>query len=402
LFTLNEGQSKAVEAINQLTKNHPSGGGILVINGPAGSGKSSLLKTIVGENTGMLVLAPTGRASLRVKEVAGCNSSTIHKWIYSIEENLNTGEIEFVRNSLSDLQHPNFHSLIIDEASMLDEEIWNDVYDSAMMMGLNLVLIGDEFQLPPVDNASNFSVFSNSFKCVRINLTEVMRQALDSPILRAANALRTGNYLMELSALPIVMKSEAFVACTETWKQQGVTICHKNETRHLINETVRKDCGRILSVEEGESLMVIKNNYKLNVFNGETFTVNEILNRLGGKIVKDKFKGSSAYVEFLRVNLGTTEAVIAVQQLTGQCSNIGTKALELASAQMINKNGLSKTPFLSCNFGYASTAHKYQGSEIANGIVFIEQMVRPTTLSGRRWLYVALTRFKKSVKICWY
>lgn len=402
-----QGQNSALTAIQDLKTTHPNGGGILVINGYAGTGKTTLIKAVGDQVEGqLLVLAPTGKAAIRVRDVAFCKTSTIHKWLYHTEEDKITGDISFKRADLIEIEVPNFHALIIDEASMIGEDIWNDLYDVCCLLGLNVVLIGDEFQLPPVETGTNnFSVFTTEFEVsARVNLTEVLRQSLENPIIRAATALRLGtNYTRELSLLPLIDKLNVVDESVDTWSNDGVIICHKNDTRHILNNEIRKTVGRINTLEPKEPLLVIKNNYNLHMFNGEVFGVKSIIGSVGSKMVKDKFKNASCYVNFSKIVLSTgEECIIALEQLSNKTGDVGFKTLEAAAKQVLRKANLETTPFLHVNYGYVMTCHKSQGSEWDNALVIVEQGVKPVTLAGRRWLYTALTRSKRHIKLCWY
>lgn len=402
---LTDGQSRALDAVSSIGKSHKNGGGVVVINGPAGSGKSSLLKVIAKDNPDIVVLAPTGKAATRVRALSGCKVSTIHKFLYRAEED-KFGDLVFSRKDLIDIDTPNFHSIIVDEASMVSEEIWDDLYDTCCLLELNVVLIGDSFQLPPVvgKDTAQFSVFSPEFECdIKVELDEILRQALDSPILAAANAIRLGkDYPKHLSYLPVIMKDGFIERCTQTFKDSGIILCHTNEMRHKINNAIRDELGRFSAVEEGEPVLVIKNNYDLDIFNGEIFRVEKVVAKVGSKLVKDKFKHISANIDFMLIELENGQrAVIAAQQLSNKIGEMSHKIIEKECAKLLKKSHLDETPFLHTNYGYACSVHRFQGSECDEGIVLMESTIRLQTIQGRKWTYTALTRFKKNVSICW-
>lgn len=407
-----QGQTQALEAIDRLGKTHPKGGGVLVINGYAGTGKTTLIKAVADQVGDILVLAPTGKAALRVRDVAFCRTSTIHRWLYTPDEDEDSGEVFFRQKGLLEIDHPGFHSLIIDEASMVNKQLWDDVLNCTTSLGINIILVGDEFQLPPVETqGDNFSVFGPDFVySERINLTEVLRQTLENPIIRAATALRTGlNYTKELSSLQMVDRAKILEASVDTWSSDGVIICHKNETRHTINDSVRKNLGRILGIEAKEPILVVKNNYQLDIFNGEVFAIKEVKGSIGYKKVKDKWANKTCYIDFIRVELQNgDECIIGQEQLNSKAEGISPKFIDIqsrilskpiAKAEALPKGFI---PYIHANFGYSLTCHKSQGSEWDDVLILVESSVKVPTFAGRRWLYTALTRAKKNVRICWY
>lgn len=407
-----QGQNEALQAIESLPKQCPNGGGICVINGYAGTGKTTLIKAIAEEAGDILVLAPTGKAALRVRDVAFCRTSTIHRWLYVADEDQNTGDVYFRKKNLLEIEDPGFHSLIIDEASMVNKELWEDVYDIAQSLGLNVILIGDEFQLPPVesDQKERFSVFSPNFPYghKRVNLTEVLRQTLENPLIKAATALRIGNsYTLELSSLPIVDKDNMLDECIDTWSNNGVIICHQNVTRHACNEGMRKELKRIGGVEDKEPILVTKNNYHLDIFNGEIFPIKQVIGSIGFQKVKDRFQGTQCHIDFIRVELANGDHCIVTQEELKDKANVGFKFIERESRKLsrpiAKKEGLTKPfiPHIHANYGYSLTCHKSQGSEWDNVLILCEPSVKIATYLGRRWLYTALTRAKKNAKLCW-
>lgn len=393
---LTEGQAQALDSIERLGSCNRS---VLIINGYAGVGKTTLLKIVAQKYPDLLVLTPTGKAALRVKEVAGCHAETMHKWLYIPEVDSKTLEVSFRRKNVIELYRPNFHSIVVDEASMVSESLWNDLQDAAYLLGLNIVLVGDSFQLPPVED--DFSIFKQGFK--QIDLTEVVRQTLDSPIIQAATALRLGQYTKALSSLPIVKQSELISQCGKMWANDGIILCHTNETRNFINTKTREhlscDVGR---PGPGEPLLVQKNNYGIGAFNGEVIKL-ESFNKIGFfKFIKDKYSKSSAFVNFAEVKLnGLQPCVIALEQLENKISNINSSVLDREVRKHYKR--LDKDiQFLDVNYGYCLTTHKSQGSEWDSALVLIEPTISPTTLLGRRFLYTAITRAKREVKICWW
>ena len=123
-----------------------------VLIGPAGSGKTTLLSVLCShpdvEEGGVLLLAPTGKARVRMEESAralGLKGYTIAQFLSPHRYDSATGRYRF-----SDIPaEAGARTVIIDEASMLTEEMLAALIQA--LKGVHrLILIGDPRQLPPI------------------------------------------------------------------------------------------------------------------------------------------------------------------------------------------------------------------------------------------------------------
>lgn len=167
------------------------------ITGKAGTGKSSLLKHFIkNTNKKLVILAPTGIAALNV------SGQTIHSFFRFPPSIITPNKIEpdYVRAEL----FKNLQMVIIDEISMVRADLMNGI-DIALRKnrnkldepfgGVQMVFIGDLFQLPPVVTESDreyilktyggqyffdatvFKTFKYQFK----ELTTIFRQSNEQP-----------------------------------------------------------------------------------------------------------------------------------------------------------------------------------------------------------------------------
>ena len=111
-FIPTAGQAEALAVIRSMPEKFPGGGGLAIISGFAGTGKTTLLKVIAQETPDLFVLTPTGKAAVRVKQAAGCDAMTIHKWQYTPVKNEETGEYRFDMKEAKDLRLPPNRTLI--------------------------------------------------------------------------------------------------------------------------------------------------------------------------------------------------------------------------------------------------------------------------------------------------
>ena len=123
-----------------------------VLSGPAGAGKTSVLGLLCDQEEigleGILLLAPTGKARVRMQELAGGagNSSEDHRSVPQQVRPLRRGDRG--RYHMSDRpKATGFATVIIDEASMLTEDMLGALLD-ALQGVQRLILVGDPAQLP--------------------------------------------------------------------------------------------------------------------------------------------------------------------------------------------------------------------------------------------------------------
>jgi exodeoxyribonuclease V alpha subunit len=157
-----------------------------VITGGPGTGKTASIKTIATvATTGgarVLLVAPTGRAAIRMTEASGVRAKTVHSalgWI--------PGE-----GPTHDEQDPlPCDLLIVDETSMANLELLVTLL-RAVGPEAHVVLVGDADQLAPVGAGKPFAELVSSRAVPTVHLTHIFRQAAGSMIVQGAHAIRRG------------------------------------------------------------------------------------------------------------------------------------------------------------------------------------------------------------------
>ena len=166
-------------------------GGILLLTGGPGTGKTTSLRGIVAlyERMGLdvVLLAPTGRAAKRLGEVTGREAQTIHRAL-GMSYNELTGQTAFKKNAQDPLEA---HAVIVDEVSMVDIELMRSLLE-ALRPGSRMVLVGDPDQLPSVGPGNVLGDMLRSGVIPAVSLTQVFRQAEQSAIIRNAHAVDQG------------------------------------------------------------------------------------------------------------------------------------------------------------------------------------------------------------------
>lgn len=121
-----------------------------VLIGPAGTGKTTLLKALADlpavANKGVLLLAPTGKASVQLRTKVGRDARTLASFL--VKKRGYDPDRDIYR-PVDISQAENFALVVIDEASMLTEEMLAST-QSALGTVQRLILVGDPQQLPPI------------------------------------------------------------------------------------------------------------------------------------------------------------------------------------------------------------------------------------------------------------
>ena len=158
---------------------------VMIITGGPGTGKTTILKAIIGilKDRGVKInlAAPTGRAAKKMAEASGMNALTIHRLLES-------DGFRFGRDEDSPLD---CRLLIIDEVSMVDIHIMYRAL-CALRSEAHLIMVGDVHQLPSVGPGSVLRDLLSSGVIPVAELNVIFRQARDSGIIVNAHRVNSG------------------------------------------------------------------------------------------------------------------------------------------------------------------------------------------------------------------
>ena len=265
-------------------------GDIMVINGYAGTGKTSAVSAVINALTKRrfrcVLMAPTGRAAKVLSQISGKSAQTIHKGIYrqkGVGDN-GWGQFSLAPNKFK-------HTLfVVDEASLIGVDASSlanfgsgDLLSDLVQYVRNgedcrLLLVGDSAQLPPVGMDESPALDRNCMDLFGgvsyLTLNTVVRQAEGSGILQNATALRT-----DLDAGRLAIRTEGFAdverigggelidalnsAYSEFGEDETIVICRSNKKAVRYNLGIRSMVDfKEEKLLRGDKLMIVKNCYQ--------------------------------------------------------------------------------------------------------------------------------------------
>ena len=353
---------------------------VSVITGGPGTGKTTILKCLIGIYEELVkkpvtLLAPTGRAARRMAESTGRPASTVHSAIHLYQNDLEYGECVKLEEGL----------IVIDEMSMVDQFLMDRLMGSLPTDNYHVVMVGDVDQLESVGAGSVLRELIAS-EVIPVNrLTEVFRQSEEGAIIvDNATAINTGNCLLrqndrfvfvqcysEEDALNRILS--LYESEVREWGIDNVAIlCPLRHRGMVCVDNLNKEIQEIINpVQPGEPVYRIA---------GKEF-------RLRDRVIMTK------NTEFAsNGDIGILEEIVTEKDDEGPSETYFH----------INwDNGVSHDYFREemddVDLAYAITIHKSQGSEYASCIIPIlsaqEFMLR------RNLFYTAVTRSKNRVHV---
>ncbi len=343
---------------------------ISIITGGPGTGKTTTMKGLCAmlEWLGIeyMLAAPTGRASKRLSEASGKPAQTVHRLL------------GFGTESFGDGQLTEGKILIVDESSMLDQWLFHFLL-KALPEECHLLLVGDADQLPSVGagNVLRDLIASGAIPVTRLGYIFRQEDAQASRIVRNAHRINEGQppiyeqcgdfyYFSrpgdgssvsdlivalvtnripgkfpyaagDIQVLAPMHKGDGGVAELNARLQAALNPPAYHKAERTVGERV---------LRTGDRVMVTRNNYTLEVFNGDVGRITEI-RRDGGMTVEIDGK----LIAF--DNADAEDVVLA----------------------------------------YAATVHKSQGSEYP--VVVLPILSNHYIMLARNLLYTGITRARK-------
>lgn len=401
---LTEEQQQIVNQIYDWYRNSSVKNGradFITLGGYAGTGKTTLIKYLLSliENKASCVAYTGKAASVLTSKLDGITATTIHKLIYSFQFERIDGKVrpKFVRKSIEEIRNAAQGLIIVDEASMVNKYIWEDL----LSVGVPILAVGDHGQLPPV--GGNFNLMHRP----QLKLEQIHRQAENSKIIQLSALARETtriNYADYKPDVSFIQGEDAFYSFLSHRKTieavrdgRAIVLCWRNTTRKKVNLFVREKLGYTSQMPlVGEKVIGLRNNYRSNITNGVVYEVKEIATE---PIIKsiDLYtpKGNKRRNQHIeRVSAmklsdnGNEYTAMAFEEQFGMHRTVQPQLFQLNDIDLID-------------YAYCLTVHKAQGSQANVAIVVIEKGMHFALDADtiKRWLYTAVTRAEKHLVV---
>lgn len=468
-LNLSHGQE---EALTKLTAFLNGNANVFMLKGYAGSGKTTILKGLVeylqSQENDYYLMAPTGRAAKVIREKTGQEAFTIHKSIYNYEDlvEVKDGESFYyyykIKNNIDVINK----IFIVDEASMLSDaksegeffrfgtsylltDLINFTRINQPMVNSKIIFVGDPCQLPPVSDNSSKAFDANYLK-EKFNLVseetemkEVQRQGAQSGIIYAAANIRksitSGSFnSFDLRPNGKDIFNPSYDVFYNTWQHTPspkIIIANKNKTCLDLNIEIRKRRfgTENMPIQKSDIVIIGRNYYKKDIFNGEFAVVNEVSEMVETKTISLKGKEPVTLIwrdiELIFPDTESSNKIVKGKMLENFLYGENFLTPEETQALYVDftlrnkslkpnseefKEAIIKDEFFNClmvKYGYAVTCHKAQGGEWDNVFTIwdndntpnfdclIDQQKRAgkTNKDFYRWAYTAITRASQTL-----
>lgn len=399
---------------------------LFCLQGFAGSGKtyclSMLVEWFLASKMGRVAMtAPTNKAVKVMQSMAQYKHSqlsyiTLHSLLGLREQIDGYGRQIFVQSSTDKCTASDYDLIIIDEASMVQDDLlvggkYNmGLFSYAKMSNFKILFIGDPAQIPPVGKDMCIPMDEEKRKEYGIGfteLTEIVRQAADNPIIALSSEVRkalgrpevlpirensfneedySGVYFMDyedkdafFNSLDILFNSQQFKENSDFVK----VLAWRNKTVNTLNKKIRKmlygaNTGKICI---GEKLIVNKpvidpesgaikltTNDEVSVDDLEVSTGNYVGVDLTIYKVRVKVKGTDKVHSFNIIHEDSEEDFELMKDYYREQALSAEKGTFEAVSRWKSYYALLEY-FADVNYNYCITAHKSQGSTFENVFV---------------------------------
>lgn len=409
----------------------------VTINGPAGTGKTTLTKFLVDHlvrtgESGVILAAPTHQAKKVLAKLSGYEANTIHS-IMKINPNTYEENQIFEQKEIPDMA--SCRVLICDEGSFYDRKLVQIILASVPSW-CTIIVLGDQEQLRPVapgETEQLLSPFFTHSKFKQVTLTEVKRS--NGPIITVATEIRNGSWLRPLigadnqgvhsfggeKPLKDYMMKYFDVVKDASMLIENRMYAYTNKSVDKLNGIIRR---KLYETDQpfiaGEILVMQEPLMKTLKFEGKSFT--EILYNNGQMVkvrlatpntvfLEAKDVSGSPMIRYWDLEVETAEededfVIATIQVICDPDENMKLQHY-LAKTADAYKNGGAKpfwkdfwdirNKFKKVKALPVSTIHKGQGSSVDNAFLYTPCIHMADAQLAKQLLYVGSTRARHNL-----
>jgi len=453
IITFNSEQVDGLKKMNHWLKN---GETFFTLAGYAGTGKSTIVKKVLDNyRFGVVVSAPTHKAKKVVVNTTGKEGKTLHSLLGLRPDvdldNFNPNNPRF--NPIATPKISDYNFVVIDEASMINKELYDLIIDMTRHSRTKVLYMGDPAQIPPVGEKES-AVFQQDQTKEFHQLTKIERQndtnplafvysdlrnnlnRLDGGFKRISNVNEFGEGIMFTvdkwafrQAIFDKFRCEEFQKDTDFAK----VIVWKNDTVMLSNMVIREELlGKDTNIVEiGDLLMgyrsvtdekqrynIIENSADYRVVRKAELEENAYgIKGYQAQIREDLARGTFKHQDIFIIDANDHDNLHLYAEMHDFFRDMGKsnkknwkKYYEFRRCNLLMKTiekyrgGLYRSSgdviVKDLDYGYAITGHKSQGSTYSHVFVMENDINENWVLKERNQIkYVALTRPTKTATV---
>lgn len=407
----------------------------LSLSGSAGTGKtfviSKLVEEFIKKGYKILLTTPTHKSLKVAKYMIMANTQNLHvnaKTLQSylditLEEDFIKGTKAFRRSKTKDIHdfERNLDILIVDESSMVSNELLAFLEENLKQNKLKSILfIGDQYQLPPVDEGANgVASLPKQYK-----LTQILRQSDNSYIKLIAHDIKECIKTKKFTPIVDILNKTKYPQLevfydiqdlildftkNQNWYENNIILSYTNAQVDKFNNILRYRYWQEQDIQPKDYIianekLVFNEPYGNSFQNADNIVVSSVVKKFNEHIKIYYFECTDA--------LGRRFKVVDEdykKEYNQYLINVVNKAKKIPLSKKEERSKAwkhyfaTKNDYANVRYVYASTIHKSQGSTYGNVYIDINSIIRLISQEEKdmayRLLYVAVTRASKDIKL---
>jgi hypothetical protein len=445
IITFNQEQFTGVNKMKLWLKGNDN---TFILAGYAGTGKSSIVKKVLdGYRGGVVVSAPSHKAKKVIMNTTGKNGKTLQALLGLRPDvdldNFNPNDPKF--NPIAVAQIADYNWVIIDEASMINLELYELIQEKTKGTRTKVLYVGDPCQIPPIGEKESV-VFNQTDNEIH-ELTKIERQKDTNPLMLLYDDLRNnlnsvdGGFLRK-SNINAFGEGVIFTVDKREFRRGIVdrfgssdfkedndyakVIAWKNDTVMASNMVIRQELlGREIDIVELDDILMgyrtvttedmrvnlIENSADYHVIEKSGLEENNYgISGYQVRLREDVARGATKEVDVFIIDTKNHDNLHLYAQMHDFFRDMGSqnkrawkKYYEFRRCNLLMKtidkykNGLYRSTadviVKDIDYGYAITGHKSQGSTYTHSFVMLNDICENRVLRERNQIfYVAASR----------